>query len=64
MNTMQTADIRDLTSNELAVVSGAEKAVDVTVLGVRFILGSNEGGGYACAFYGSQGGCLSQSEMR
>jgi hypothetical protein len=64
MNTTQTADIRELTSDEFAVVSGAEKAVDVKIFGVRFILGSNEGGGYACAFSGSEGGCRSESEMR
>jgi hypothetical protein len=64
MNKTQTADIRELTSDELAVVSGAEKAVDVTIFGVRFVLGSNEGGGYACVFSGGQGGCVSESEMR
>jgi hypothetical protein len=57
MNATETADIRELTAAELAIASGAEKAVDVTIFGVRIVLGSNEGGNYACVFSGGQGGC-------
>jgi hypothetical protein len=57
MSAQAIAEIRDLTSNELESVSGGEIALDVTIFGVRFILGSNENGNYGCVFSGGQGGC-------
>jgi hypothetical protein len=57
MNAQMTGDIRDLTSNELESISGGEKVLDVTIFGVRIVLGSNENGTYGCVFSGGQGGC-------
>ena len=57
MSAEMAREVRELTSNELESVSGGEIALDFTIFGVRFILGSNEHGNYGCVFSGGQGGC-------
>ena len=57
MNVQMAGDVRELSGNELESVSAGEKMLDVTILGVRIVLGTNEHGTYGCGFAGGQGGC-------